>query len=370
MKRKNVSIELIRIIAMLMVVTLHTNGYGFNAVWSTMPEKKWIVLSEIICIIAVDLYILITGYFLKNFKFSIKKILRLELAVIIYNVGIYLALVVFHKIDFNYLSFIKKFFPVLTQAYWFYTSYFVLYFLLPFFKKAYLCLEKQNMTKALVIVLIILTSLFPSIYPSNDILAIRGGYSYIWFFTLIFTSAYLRDHKLKLSNIKKIVITILIIIIQYVLYYHSKNIHILDLVPAWRNYMFSYNSILVFIQAIMIFTMLSEIEIKNKIVTKTILFLSPLTFAVYLIHLQPDLLPFLWKKFLYHAGYVGTSKVYLYYFADIFGVYFACSFIEFIRITVFKLIGKIKIFNKLSNLKILSKIDSAFNKEVEYEGTN
>ena len=62
--KRNVSLDLLRIIAMIMIVTLHVlgKGNGFAITDPVIRMFSWTL--ESLCIVSVNLYVLISGYFL------------------------------------------------------------------------------------------------------------------------------------------------------------------------------------------------------------------------------------------------------------------------------------------------------------------
>ena len=61
-KERNCSLDLLRIISMLMILTLHYLGKG-NALTIQSNMKYVVWFMEIACMISVNLYVLISGYF-------------------------------------------------------------------------------------------------------------------------------------------------------------------------------------------------------------------------------------------------------------------------------------------------------------------
>lgn len=76
MKRRSANIELLRILSMLMVLGLHSldasgalkylSGVNYFAYWGL----------EAFCIVAVDCFVLISGYFMINSRFKAQNLLR------------------------------------------------------------------------------------------------------------------------------------------------------------------------------------------------------------------------------------------------------------------------------------------------------
>lgn len=119
-KERVSNIEVLRIIAMLMIILHHytvyggtdklyllSNGYFFNVFLLQIAT-----LGEL----GVNVFVLILGYYSVKGSFSIKKILKLEIQVVFYSVIGYLLL----GHGFSIKEFIQNCMPVLFNKYWFF----------------------------------------------------------------------------------------------------------------------------------------------------------------------------------------------------------------------------------------------------------
>lgn len=85
------NIELLRILCMIMIVCGHAILYGkFGETSENHLNDFLIGYLRTICSVAVNCYMLISGYFLVNSAFKLSKLLDLWIAVFTYSVGIYL----------------------------------------------------------------------------------------------------------------------------------------------------------------------------------------------------------------------------------------------------------------------------------------
>jgi len=131
------SVEVLRNLAMLMVITMHYLDKGkvnisLGESQTIMSVLGWLLHS--FCIVAVNCYVLISGYFLLESKFKWRKLVELVLQVLFYSIlvpivmwatGILPASEIFLYKIFLYI------FPIHTEHYWFATSYIVMYALSP-----------------------------------------------------------------------------------------------------------------------------------------------------------------------------------------------------------------------------------------------
>lgn len=93
---RQAGIELLRCIAMLMVITLHYLDKG--GVLIPLSQKQspagyaaWLL--EAFCIVAVNVYVLVSGYFLTESGFKLKRFIVLAGQILFYSLLIPLALI-------------------------------------------------------------------------------------------------------------------------------------------------------------------------------------------------------------------------------------------------------------------------------------
>lgn len=110
-----------------------------------------------------------------------------------------------------------------------------------------------------------------------------------------------------------------------------------------------YNSINIFINSICLFLLFLQIDIKNKFIKKIILFISPLTFGVYIIHCNPLIFKKIYVELLQIQKYTTSSNYLIIMLLKCALLFIVCISIEKLRQLIFKLIGLIikKIQRKL-----------------------
>ena len=79
-KPRQLNMEILRIVAMLMIITLHYLDKGgvlkeFTLKMGLNRELAWII--EALCMGSVNIYVLISGYFLSKSAFKLTRILQL-----------------------------------------------------------------------------------------------------------------------------------------------------------------------------------------------------------------------------------------------------------------------------------------------------
>lgn len=196
-KEKMVNLELLRCVAMLMVVVLHYLGKGGLLAELTgeglgaVGAAAWLL--EAFCIVAVNVYMFISGYFLSTSAFKLSRLLQLWLQVWFYSmvfglIGAFTGVAAEVTIDTHY--FLTLFFPISMGHYWFMTAYVFLYLMLPLIGAAVQQMtEKQLRVTAILLLLVFCGA--KSILPLR--LETDGqGYDCLWYLCVFVTAAYLR----------------------------------------------------------------------------------------------------------------------------------------------------------------------------------
>lgn len=164
MKTRNSNIELLRIIAMYMIVFIHANMYlSIFCSGKIMTFFNGVVNG--ICNIGVTCFILISGYYGLNFK--LEKFIKMECMMISYSLletGI-MYLVMPEQLQGAALleQIVKSLLPFISRKYWFYSSYVCLMFLSGYIQKLIDVLNKKELRKLLILMLI-LFSVLPTLF--------------------------------------------------------------------------------------------------------------------------------------------------------------------------------------------------------------
>lgn len=341
-KQRNFGLDILRIISMVMILTLHYLDKGGLLGKENNSNFYYIFYYwlEAVSIIAVNVYVLISGYFLVETEFKWKKVLKLWGEVIFYSITIYLILIIFGHKEIQIKELVKSFFPILTKEYWFVNVYLMMYILSPFMNKLIYSLDKEQYRKLLVI-LIIGFSIY-GILPSEYTFDSTGGYGIIWFVCLYLIAGYIRLHfNSSIKSIRyvgiyfscTILITICMLLIDWLCNYLGR--------ATLIGKILQYNNIIVLIESIAIFMFFKQLNIKGNKLMKIVKITAPCTFAVYLIHEQYALRTILYDKILYiEMCYYNPYSIFI-SIGSIMLMFLMCIIIELIRQRVFRKINNI-----------------------------
>ncbi len=191
------NLEELRCLAMMMVVVLHFLGKGELLGNVTAPSMgaagiaAWVL--EALCIVAVNLYMLLSGYLLCESSFKLSRLLKLYLQIWMYSVGVGIIAMLTGitpaaEVDRHYL--LSLLFPVSMGHYWFMTAYIFLYLLLPIAGIAVKTMTKEQL-RLVLIILLTAFCLLKSVLPFR--LEEDGqGYDVLWYLCVFLTAAYIR----------------------------------------------------------------------------------------------------------------------------------------------------------------------------------
>lgn len=176
---RNGGIDILKILSMYMVVIMHILGRGGldalvpgSFAWAT----GW--LAEIACYVAVNCFAMVSGYLLVDRACKSKAILLLWSQVFFYSLVITLFFRIAKPEMVSHRLFLNSFFPVMRQQYWYFTAYFALYLVLPYFNK----LLGQLGKKEYIFLMAIFFALYSVMNTASciDCFKIDNGCSAVW----------------------------------------------------------------------------------------------------------------------------------------------------------------------------------------------
>ncbi len=343
-----VNFEFLRITSIFMVIILHfINNSQFNDVVDMYSINGYIYsFIQGLCYTVDNLFILLSGYFLVNSKFKPYKVFDLWFQVFFYSFGFFLILTISGVTEFSLKNLYYAITPIFSKAYWFFSCYIILYLVSPLINTI---IKNSNRKKHFILIVagFVLFSLLDSVLFSQDPFFICGGKSPIWFIYLYITAAYIRLYVTRIP--RKI--------------YLGSGALVLSVITAAGYYGYSYLieksgatfidpqnlrslcSVPVFLSSICIFLLFKGINIKGKLTSRALVFLSPLTFGIYLIHDNKNLKDLLWY-IISPEKYSDEVFVWLYMLAVVPIIYIVCAVVELLRQKLFSI-------TRLNNLGIL-----------------
>ncbi len=303
MKTRNVNCDILRIFAFLMVISVHFLIYtGFYNVINHGKVMLLLNISRCLFITCVPLFIVLTGYLMKDKELSkdyIKKLSRIIITYILCSIACMLLL---HFIDKREVLTLKEYiFQILSfkgaEYSWYVNMYIGLYLIIPFLNILWKNLKTKRQKQYLIFIISILVVLptLINIYNFDDIKwwlnpASRttyqqlipnywqsgGGYVILYYYI----GSYLKEYKLNISFLKNILFLILALIIFGLFNYYRCYNDVFKF-AVWNSYP-SFEVVIITLlisNLILNFKKITLPQIPSRIIAK----ISYLTFGAYLL---------------------------------------------------------------------------------------
>ncbi|MBE5884087.1 MAG: acyltransferase [Lachnospiraceae bacterium] len=290
-KPRMTNLEILRCLAMMMVVVLHYLDKGKLLPELTGAEMGGIGIAawllEAFCIVAVNVYMLISGYFLYTSSFKLSRLLQLFLQVWTYSVVIgllaaFTGILPAAEVDTHY--FLTLLFPISMGHYWFMTAYVFLYLLLPLIGAGVRKMSKEQMQLTLALLLIVFC-LMKTVLPVRLEMDSRGM-DCLWYVCVFVAAAYIRRFGVRFLESKAkafglYLIGCLGIVAEcFVLRQIYLRTGSLDRILSIS---LEYNHLLTFLAAVGLFSFFLRLKLSGRL-SGLLARLAPYTLGVYLLH--------------------------------------------------------------------------------------
>lgn len=342
---RNSNIELLRIIAMIMIIAHHFSVHGefYYGAERVTVTRLWVQFLAMGGKIGVNIFILISGYFLicaSDIKTS--KVIRLWLQVFSYSVAIYAVFVCLGLAPFQGKTLMGRLLPIGFREWWFASVYFLLYILSPYINRVIHSMNKRDY-QGLLLIMTFFWCVIPTFLnkgmESNEL---------CWFVYLYTLGGYVRLHASDgrkrggsyiAAGMGMAALTLLLILLCDLI--GTRIPYIADRAM----YLYGLQALTTLLTALFLFVGFLRIDIGNG---RIVNLLASATFGVYLIHDDNYVRPFLWKTLFHNAQYSHSRRLIPYSIAVILVVYAVCTGIELLRLC---LVEKryLSLLNKVSN---------------------
>lgn len=198
---RHAGFELLRILSMMMIVLMHGIGHGglgTTAAPGTFPYFIYWLLF-MLGRVSTNCFVMLTGYFMWQSKTKASRLFRIEIQVLFYSLLTFVIGLFAGSASPSAGTLLRAVFPTTSCVYWFCSCYFILYLAIPLLNKIIASLTRAQ-HRFMLIVLFLLFSLWPTVCFWSDMSRVENGYSYVWFFVLYFTAAYLSIYQVRMSS--------------------------------------------------------------------------------------------------------------------------------------------------------------------------
>lgn len=287
--QRDSNIELLRIIAMVMVLILHADFQALGApdaaaIVSKPMSSSLKVLLEVMSIGAVNIFVLISGWF--TIKPSVKGFSSFIFQWLFFSIGTYVVSVLGGFSEISIKGFAKCFALTDAPTYWFILSYICLYLFAPVLN-AFI----KNSSKRQLLTVILSFFIFQTIYAfiSGGAGFLGNGYSAMSFMGLYLLASYIKTY-VDLTKISRcfylysyfaLSLVLALILIFCILY----------AIGSVRSRILCYSNPIVILASLSLMLYFTQLSFTSCFINSV----SRSSFAVYLLHCSP---------FLYNCAYL------------------------------------------------------------------
>ncbi len=343
MEKRNFSLDLLKIISMMMIIMSHVLNLSgtLSSITVFSPEYYITQFLSAVAYCFTNCFAMISGYFLYNRDFSFKRMLRIYCVVVFYTWVFSLALIMIGKLELSSINILKVLLPISTTQYWYITAYMGLCCVYPFINILLNSIDKKQHFFLILLLSILFVFNPGSIVGFSDPFYVNNGYNWLWFIFLYLIATYIRRSE-RVLNVYKLTFLFILSVItisgsRYLVAFTTKSV--LGRIVG-SGFLYRYNSFPALVGTVSLFLIFLNLNVNKG--RKLINALSPLMLGVYLIHMQfgiKEQLHIILNSFFVYKGFMLFSNI-LYSVLMIFGI---CCLIEKLRQVFFEKLG----FNRI-----------------------
>ena len=278
---RNSSIELLRIILMLMIIALHLmmNHETFYSL-TNVDEIIELLFRSMFCV-AVDAFVLISGFY--GIQFKKERLFNLVIQSFFYSTFFMVVVILLGWHPINIRTDMFALIPILTKRYWFITSYFALYAISPWLNKWVESLDSISYRKFLLVGFFIVY-VWPTFNYMINAPQLIGdaGYGLVNFVYLYMLGRYIHLYYSKrYSTVCYLSGYFLFTFLSFICQYSMSWMLGFEF-TSWM----SYNTVFCLLGSICLFMSFKEMTLHSPVIN----YWAKPCLAVYLIHMSPYIL--------------------------------------------------------------------------------
>jgi surface polysaccharide O-acyltransferase-like enzyme len=311
---------------MLFIVLSHACGHGgLDKASAPLTLNKFFLQWGSLGSMSVNIFVLISGYFMCEKEFKLVSVSRLLAQTWFYSIALFLVCRFGFGYSYSMSQLVTVFLPTIFCEYWFLSAYIILLLLSPFLNQLLAALSRKQHLQ------LITTTLFLWVVIRTFTTSEMMGGATPHFVTIYIIGAYFRKCPQNWFSVKRhrIMVTAGSFAL---LFLSSVAVSLVAIkVPALAekvNFFYSRNSLLAVSCAV---GLLNIFLYCKPFYSKQINTIAGCTFGVYLIHENPVVRTLLWKKLLYVAPYIDSLTLIPRILLNVVIVFCVCILIEFLR---------------------------------------
>jgi hypothetical protein len=327
---------------MMMIAVLHILGQGgiLNNLRILSPSYMTAWFLETASFSAVNCFALASGFVQVHSKIKPARLAELWLTVAYYTIFITLIFSKSSPALVTKKEWLCACFPVSTNQYWYFTSYFGMCLFIPFINKGVIALAQDNFSYVIPVLLFAVFTIIPLITRS-DIFFTNNGYSMIWLTVLYTTGACIRVSGIaeKANGIICFMIYLLLTTAAWLSkYYILRHPFTIGGETVTSATLIQYTSPLIALASCSLLITCSKIKVRFASMQKILIFLSSLAFSVYLIHVHPLVWNNVLKNRFISYARLNPHQLALNVLCTAVAIWALCTLIDIPRAFLFRLV--------------------------------
>lgn len=334
-----IGVDIAKIVAMILVVAVHVNGFGLPYAGDNPPGLGYMMLRSFFGAIfgsCINVFAIASGYVGIVSSFKLSRITRLWIQVVFTGLAVLVCLDLFTGIDIQIKDYLKACVPIANKQYWYMTAYFMLCFVMPVLNAGIKSLNRNELRN--ILLLLVGVVCIESFVCSVGALGMEGGYSFEWLLVLYMLGAYMRLYnpldKPNRALLRSVCVSAMIAgwMPQVV-----QKLTSITGVRIPRPFEFGgYTSPFTVMISLCIFALCLKVRIDSERAKRIVGLLSSTTLGVYLIHVQPIFFRDVFGKYMQKVA-VFDGGGYLFTLITLTcGIYVACTALDYLRILLFR----------------------------------
>lgn len=335
---RNYGIDLLRIVAMWLICCQHIINRG--GVYAATGESRQLLYPLwVLATVGVNLYALISGYVTVKGRFHPARAAELWLQVFVLDLVLSTAGELYNPDWMDPDMWRRNLMPLTQKAYWYFTAYMGVYALSPLINRGLLALNRRQ-SAAMFWLMLLLFSVGTTLGYAwqGDPYSIGSGYSVLWLLALYVMGACMRHGKLLEKTPWWVLLLGAVLCVLLLTHFHDL-MNQKDVSQFWkdqRKQLLRYTNPFMTGLAVFLVALFAKIRLRGFAVWPVKL-LSPLTFGVYVIHVQ-------------HVGWSRMEGAYKpllelkpgvlpwAVLAAGLGLFLACAVLDWLRLQLFRLL--------------------------------
>ena len=363
MKQRNIGIDILRVVSMFFIIIGHIlmQGGVLSAFCNEGLQVGYYFFNTIyvLAFCGVNCFALVSGYVGWQNTFKLEKIIKLWANVVFWSVGVSLVLFIYNKDFFSVKEAISMFLPLIRGRYWFFNAYFVVFMFSPLLNHIIRTLPQKTFQYFLFAGAFVFC-VIPFLALGNDVLRIQNGFEFSWLMVMYLVGGYFSKYPITIKKPYKCIIAFFGFALLNFIYKYLIELVTTKLLgtPSHGDLFMSYTSPIAVGEAVCLLLYFSNLKLNNRKLVKSIRFITPAIFSVYIIHVHPLVFWNILKDAFTWLTEYNLLVAFMLILAIALAIFIGCIALDYIRIILFKILKINMLCDKLGEniTKLIKKV--------------